>query len=133
MPPGLGSHLKPEWFKCQPPPPGATTPQFHLEISASDINMEDHQLIIQRGWLLLESSLVLFPVCVALMLMCSTGRGGRKRAAAENKKRNISCEDHLFVPPLGPQHDEPSKDQSLIMNGDCFAGCYGALADIRRE
>lgn len=86
MPPGLGSHLKPEWFKCQPPPPGATTPQFHLEISASDINMEDHQLIIQRGWLLLESSLVLFPVCVPLMLMCSTGRGGRKRAAAENKK-----------------------------------------------
>lgn len=27
-----------------------------------------------------------FSPCLALMLMCSTGRGGKKRAAAENKK-----------------------------------------------
>lgn len=64
MPLGLGSQLKMRLrrFKCQPPPLGATTPEFHLEISASNSNMEDHQFIIQRGWLLLGSLLVLFPL-----------------------------------------------------------------------
>lgn len=44
---GFGSQLK--RFKCQPPPPIEATPEFHPELSASDINMEDHQLINQRG------------------------------------------------------------------------------------
>lgn len=85
MPPGLGSHLKPEWFKCQPPPRGATTPQFHLEIVASDINMEDHQLIIQRGWLLLESPLVLFPVSGFDAYVFHRERGGEQQQRIKKK------------------------------------------------
>lgn len=90
MPPGLGSQLKPDWFKCQLPPPGAAAPQFHLEISAGDINTEGHQLIIHRGRLLLERLRGLFPVPGFDAYVFHRERGEKKKGAAAGNKKEIS-------------------------------------------
>lgn len=64
-----------------------------------------------------------FDACVFLRGERERKREGEEKAGAENKTEISLCKEHLFVPPLGPEHDEPSEDPSLIMNVACFADC----------